>query len=165
SAVFVPAVLIVSVMTFVVWLLLGPAENRFAIGMLHAVAVMIIACPCALGLATPMAILVGTGRGARAGVLFRDATALEQLAQANMLVLDKTGTITGGKPTVATIEPAAGLTEQEVLRLVASVEQASEHPLAAAVVAAARERGLTLTRPDEFQAKPGRGVTGAVGGR
>jgi heavy metal translocating P-type ATPase len=165
SAVFVPAVLIVSVMTFVMWLLLGPAENRFAIGMLHAVAVLIIACPCALGLATPMAILVGTGRGARAGVLFRDATALERLAQANMLVLDKTGTITGGKATVAAVEPAGGLTEQELLRLVASVEQASEHSLAAAIVAAAKERGLPLSPPAEFQAMPGRGVTGIVDGR
>jgi Cu+-exporting ATPase len=165
SGVFVPAVLIVSVMTFIVWILLGPAESRFAIGMLHAVAVLIIACPCALGLATPMAILVGTGRAARAGVLFRDAAALERLAQANMLVLDKTGTITGGKSQVATLEPAAGLTEAELLRLVASVEQASEHPLAAAIVAAARERGLALSPPNAFQAKPGRGVTGIVDGR
>jgi len=165
SAVFVPAVLLVSLLTYLIWVFFSPAENRFAIGMLHAVAVLIIACPCALGLATPMAILVGTGRGARAGVLFRDAAALERLAQANMLVLDKTGTITGGKATVAAIEPAGGMSEQELLRLVASLEQASEHPLASAIVAAAHDRGLVLSQPSDFHANPGRGVSGIVDGR
>jgi Cu+-exporting ATPase len=165
AAWFVPAVLLVAALTFVGWALLGPAENRFALGMLHAVAVLIIACPCALGLATPMAILVGTGRGARAGVLFRDATALERLAEADTLVLDKTGTITEGKPSLVAAEPIGALDEGELLRLAASVEQASEHPLAAAVVAAARERGLVLPEPRDFRAEPGRGVSGVVDGR
>jgi Cu+-exporting ATPase len=129
------------------------------------VAVLIIACPCALGLATPMAILVGTGRGAEQGVLIRDAEALEVLYQADTLVVDKTGTLTEGKPRLVRVEPGPGFGEAEVLRLAASLERGSEHPLAAAVVQAATERGLDLAAPEDFQSLTGKGVVGTVEGR
>src|SRR5262249_60066242 len=151
--------------TFAAWVGLGPAEDRFALAILHAVAVLIIACPCALGLATRMAIMVGTGRGAEAGVLFRNAAALEKLAEADTLVLDKTGTLTEGTPRVVAVEPAEGVGADELLRRAASLERGSEHPLAAAVVRSAEERGLALASAAEFRAEPGRGVSGIVDGR
>jgi len=158
AAWFVPAVVIAAAVAFVLWLLYGP-EPRFAYALVAAVSVLIIACPCALGLATPMSIMVGTGRGARAGVLIRNAEALEILHKVNTLVVDKTGTLTEGKPKLVTIDGSA-----ETLRLAASLEQASEHPLASAIVAAARERGLTLAKPEQFRAIPGKGVTGTADG-
>jgi Cu+-exporting ATPase len=164
AAWFVPAVLLVAGLTFVAWVWLGPAEDRFALAILHAVAVLIIACPCALGLATPMAIMVGTGRGAEAGLLFRNAAALEKFAEADTLVLDKTGTVTEGKPRVVAVEPADGFNGDELLRLAASLERGSEHPLAAAVVRAAEEKGLALAPAQDFQATAGRGVSGVVDG-
>ncbi len=165
AAWFVPAVLAAAVLTFGAWAILGATENRFALALVHAVAVLIIACPCALGLATPMAIVVGAGRGATAGVLFRNAAALEKLAEADTLVLDKTGTLTEGKPRVVVVEPAEGVSGDELLRRAASLERGSEHPLAAAVVRSAEEKGLPLTAAAEFQAEPGRGVRGVVDGR
>jgi Cu+-exporting ATPase len=155
---FVPAVMGVAVLTFVAWAVWGP-QPRMAYALLNAVAVLIIACPCALGLATPMSIMVGTGRAATAGVLIRDAEALEALEKVDTLVVDKTGTLTEGKPKLVTFD------DPEALRLAASVERMSEHPLAAAIVAGALERGLTLSRVEDFQATPGRGVTGLVDGR
>src|SRR5207302_184237 len=127
---FVPAVLAVALLTFLIWGAWGPAPS-WAHGLVNAVAVLIIACPCALGLATPMAVMVGTGRGAEAGVLFKDAEALEVLGKADTLVVDKTGTLTEGKPRLVRVQPAEGFAEQDVLRLAASLERASEHPLAA----------------------------------
>jgi Cu+-exporting ATPase len=165
AAWFVPAVLLAAILTFVAWVWLGPEQDRYALAILHAVAVLIIACPCALGLATPMAIMVGTGRGAEAGILFRNAAALEKLAEADMLVLDKTGTLTEGKPRVLAVEPADGLSADELQRLAASLERGSEHPLADAIVRAAEEKGLSLTPAAEFRAEPGRGVSGTVDGR
>jgi Cu+-exporting ATPase len=161
---FVPAVLAVAVLTFAVWALWGP-EPRFAHALVNAVAVLIIACPCALGLATPMAIMVGTGRGAESGVLFRDAEALERLEKADALVVDKTGTLTEGKPRLARVEPGPGFAEDEVLRLAASLERGSEHPLAAAVVRGAEDRGLTLSQVNDFRSITGKGVLGTVEGR
>jgi Cu+-exporting ATPase len=146
-----------------VWGLLGP-EPRLAYALVNAVAVLIIACPCALGLATPMSIMVGTGHGARAGVLVRDAAALEMLARVDTVVLDKTGTITEGRPRVTSVTAAPGFDEATVLRLSASVERGSEHPLASAIVAAARERRLVLAETRDFRAVVGRGVTGIVDG-
>jgi Cu+-exporting ATPase len=158
AAWFVPAVVLIAAASFVLWLLYGP-EPRFAYALLAAVSVLIIACPCALGLATPMSIMVGTGRGARAGVLIRNAEALETLVKVDTLVVDKTGTLTEGKPKLVTVDGSA-----EALRLAASLEQASEHPLASAIVAAARERVLTLAKPEQFRAIAGKGVTGTVDG-
>ncbi len=155
---FVPAVVAVAAVTFVVWAGWGP-EPRLAYALLNAVAVLIIACPCALGLATPMSIMVGTGRAAIAGVLIRDAEALEALEKVDTLVVDKTGTLTEGKPRLVTCD------DLEVLRLAASIERMSEHPLAEAIVAGALERGLTLAKVEDFHATPGRGVTGMVEGR
>ena len=155
---FVAAVMGVAVLTFIAWAVWGP-QPRMAYALLNAVAVLIIACPCALGLATPMSIMVGTGRAATAGVLIRDAEALEALEKVDTLVVDKTGTLTEGKPKLVTFD------DPEALRLAASVERMSEHPLAAAIVAGALERGLTLSKVDDFQATPGRGVTGLVDGR
>lgn len=132
---------------------------------MNAVAVLIIACPCALGLATPMSIMVGTGRGAAAGVLVRDAAALETFARVDTLVLDKTGTLTEGKPALVGVEPQGSLSADELLRLAASLEQGSEHPLAAAILAGARERGVRLTEATDFEARSGRGVIGSVDGR
>src|SRR5262245_3710856 len=160
---FVPAVMAVAVVAFGVWLAVGP-EPRLGHALLAAISVLIIACPCALGLATPMSIMVGTGRGALAGVLVRDAEALELLAQVDTLVVDKTGTLTAGRPTLAAIEPV-GLDATALLQEAASLEQASEHPLAATIVAGAGERGITLVPADGARALPGRGVEGRVGER
>jgi Cu+-exporting ATPase len=160
---FVPAVLGVSVLTFFVWLLWG-AEPRLGHAIVNAVAVLIIACPCALGLATPMAIMVGTGRGAEVGVLIKNAEALEVLHKADTLVVDKTGTLTEGKPKLAAVEPAPGFTVEELLRLAASLERGSEHPLAAAIVQGAEARGLHLADAKDFQSLTGKGVTGMVDG-
>ncbi|PCC68525.1 Cu+-exporting ATPase [Nannocystis exedens] len=164
SAVFVPAVMLIAALTFVSWWWVGP-EPRLPMALMNAVAVLIIACPCALGLATPMSVMVATGRGAAAGVLVRDAAALETLARVDTLVFDKTGTLTEGRPQLRVVEPLGALGADELLRLAASAEQGSEHPLAAAVVAAARERGLPLAAVREFRAEAGRGVVGVVEGR
>jgi P-type Cu+ transporter len=164
SAWFVPAVVLVAVVAFVLWSLFGPPP-RFALALVSAVSVLIIACPCALGLATPMAIMVGTGRGATAGVLVKNAEALERLERADTLVVDKTGTLTEGKPRVATVLPIDGRTEADVLKLAASLEQGSEHPLAAAVVAAAAAQSIATSPVDGFEAVPGKGIAGSVGGR
>ena len=164
SAYFVPAVVVAAILTFVAWSLVGP-EPRMAYALVNAVAVLIIACPCALGLATPMSIMVGTGRGALAGVLIKNAEALEVMEKVDTLVVDKTGTLTEGKPRLVSIEPLAGHEESDVLRLAASLEQASEHPLAAAIVAAAQQRGLRLGGVDGFRSVTGKGVVGHVDGR
>ncbi len=161
SAWFVPAVIAISVVTFIAWAVLGP-EPRLAHALVNAVAVLIIACPCALGLATPIAIMVGTGRGAQAGVLVRNAEALEILEKVDTLVIDKTGTLTEGKPKVETVVAAAGEQEDELVRLAATLEQGSEHPLGAAVIAAARERGLKLSPSEKFESITGRGIRGKV---
>jgi Cu+-exporting ATPase len=161
---FVPGVIAVAIVTFVVWATLGP-EPRLAYALVNAVAVLIIACPCALGLATPMSIMVGTGRGAGAGVLVKNAEALEALERIDTLAFDKTGTLTEGKPAVVLVEAAGGVDEGELLRLAASLERASEHPLASAVVAAARERGIEAAPAEGFESHPGRGVRARVGGR
>jgi Cu+-exporting ATPase len=164
AAWFVPAVVAVAVVAFGAWAALGP-EPRFAHALVAAVSVLIIACPCALGLATPMSVMVAVGRGASAGVLVRSAEALEALARADTLVLDKTGTLTEGRPRLARIAGRDGAEDLELLRLAASLEQASEHPLASAIVGAARERGLALAPVVGFQAQAGRGVRGSVEGR
>jgi Cu+-exporting ATPase len=163
SAWFVPAVVAIALVTFIVWSFVGP-EPRLAHALVNAVAVLIIACPCALGLATPIAIMVGTGQGAHAGVLIRNAEALEILEKVNTLVVDKTGTLTEGKPRVVSVVTDS-IDESELMRLVASLEQGSEHPLGAAVLAAAKDRGLNLTEARDFQSLTGRGVTGRVDGR
>jgi len=158
---FVPAVIGASVVTFAVWATVGP-EPRLLTGLLNAVAVLIIACPCALGLATPMSIMVGVGRGASAGVLVRNAEVLEILEKVDTLVVDKTGTLTEGKPAVAAIVRLSDIPENEILRLSASVERGSEHPLAAAIVRAAEERGLKIAPVTGFQSRTGRGVMGII---
>jgi Cu+-exporting ATPase len=160
---FVPAVILISVITFAVWAIWGP-EPRLAHALVNAVAVLIIACPCALGLATPMSIMVGTGRGAQAGVLIRNAEALETLERVDTLVIDKTGTLTEGKPKLTAFESADGKEDLEMLRLLASLEQASEHPLAGAIVTGAKERKLNLAKTDNFQSVTGKGVLGTVDG-
>ncbi len=160
---FVPAVVLVAALTFMVWLGVGP-EPRLAHGLLNAIAVLVIACPCALGLATPMSIMVAAGRGAQAGVLVRNAEALQAFDRVDTLVIDKTGTLTEGKPKLVGIE-TVGLPEDEILALTAAVESRSEHPLAQAIVKAAQERGLALGDVTDFQSQTGRGVTGKVGGR
>jgi len=164
SSYFVPAVVGVAVMTFVVWAVLGP-EPRMAYAIVNAVAVLIIACPCALGLATPMAIMVGVGRGATAGVLIKNAEALEVLETVDTLVVDKTGTLTEGKPRLTTVIPGPGHTEADVLRLAASLERGSEHPLAAAIVAGAEGHGLALADTQDFRSITGKGVVGLVEGQ
>jgi len=164
SAWFVPAVIVAAVLTFIGWAIFGP-QPRLAYAIVNAVAVLIIACPCALGLATPMAIMVGTGRGARAGVLIKNAEALEILRKVDTLVVDKTGTLTEGKPRVMSVLPTAGLEQAELLRLAASLERGSEHPLASALVHAAEKRRLALTQAQEFHYLTGRGITGRVEGR
>ncbi|MGE5946655.1 MAG: heavy metal translocating P-type ATPase, partial [Betaproteobacteria bacterium] len=156
---FVPAVIVVAVLAFFAWLMFGP-EPRFSFALVAAVAVLIIACPCALGLATPMSIMVGVGRGAQAGVLIKNAEALERMERVDTLVVDKTGTLTEGKPAVTAIVPAAGFGEAEILRLAASVERASEHPLALAIVEAADARGVATAAVSEFDSPVGRGVLG-----
>ncbi len=161
---FVPIVLAVAAIAFAIWMAVGP-EPRFAHGLVAAVAVLIIACPCALGLATPMSIMVGVGRGAHLGVLIKNAEALERFEKVDTLVVDKTGTLTEGKPKVTAIVPVQGLDEQELLRLAATLERSSEHPLAIAIVAAAEERGLTLADATEFDSPVGKGVTGVVDGK
>lgn len=160
---FVPAVIAIAVLTFIAWATIGP-EPRFAHAIVNAVAVLIIACPCALGLATPMAIMVGTGRGAHAGVLIKNAEALETLEKVDTLILDKTGTITEGKPRVTAVTPTSAMPPEELLRQAASLELASEHPLADAVVTAAQDRGLKLAEVRGFQAHVGKGISGKVEG-
>ena len=164
SRYFVPAVLLISILTFVTWSLWG-AEPRLAHGLVNAVAVLIIACPCALGLATPMAIMVGVGRGAEHGILIRNAEALEALQRADTLIVDKTGTLTEGKPRLVTVEPANGFTSDELLGLAASLERSSEHPLAGAIVKGAELRGLTLSETSDFSSFTGKGISGTVGQR
>jgi len=161
---FVPAVLLVALISFAAWALWGPAP-ALSYGLIAAVSVVIIACPCALGLATPMSIGVGVGKGAGAGVLIKSAEALERMQKVDTLVVDKTGTLTEGKPKVTAIVPGGGMTEADILPLAASLERSSEHPLAAAIVAAAHERGMTLTDPADFASVTGKGVMGKVGGR
>jgi P-type Cu+ transporter len=161
---FVVGVIGIALLTFFGWGFFGP-EPSWVYGLINAVAVLIIACPCALGLATPMSIMVATGRGATNGVLFRDAAAIENLRKVDTLVVDKTGTLTEGRPTFERAVGGPGFSEDEVLRLAASLDQGSEHPLAAAIVAAARERGLTLDRPEQFDSESGIGVRGTVAGK
>jgi P-type Cu+ transporter len=161
---FVPTVILVALIAFGAWAWFGP-EPRMAFGLVAAVSVLIIACPCALGLATPMSIMVGVGRGAQAGVLIKNAEALERLEKIDTLVVDKTGTLTEGKPKVVAIVPAEGFDETDILRLAATVERASEHPLADAIMRAARERSIDLGKVDEFDSPTGKGVTGRVDGK
>jgi len=163
SAWFVPLVIAVAVLAFAAWSIWGP-EPRFTYAMIAAVSVLIIACPCALGLATPMSVMVGVGRGAQSGVLIKNAEALERFEKVDTIVIDKTGTLTEGRPKVTAIRPAAGFDEAELLRLAASVERGSEHPLAAAIVAAAEERGLALSPVSDFDSPVGKGVIGTVDG-
>src|ERR1700687_6033302 len=164
AAWFVPAVVAVAAVTFVAWFLFGP-EPQLAHALVNAVAVLIIACPCALGLATPMAIMVGTGRGAHAGVLIKNAEALETLEKVDTLVVDKTGTLTEGKPKLVGISVAPSYNENEILRLAASLEKSSEHPLGAAIVNAATAKRLTLSNPTEFSYAVGKGIQGTVDGK
>jgi Cu+-exporting ATPase len=163
AGLFVPVVIGVAVLAFVAWMAFGP-EPQFTYALVAAVAVLIIACPCALGLATPMSIMVGVGRGAGVGVLIKSAEALERMEKVTTLVVDKTGTLTEGKPTVTRIVPADGFTEEEILRLSAGVERSSEHPLAVAVVAAAEKRGITIPAVSEFDSPTGKGALGTVEG-
>ena len=161
---FVPAVILAAVATFIVWYLVGP-QPRFAHALVNAVAVLIVACPCALGLATPMAIMVGTGRGAGAGILIRDAESLETFGKVNTLIVDKTGTLTEGKPTLASVLPQPGTSESDLLQFVASLERSSEHPLAAAIVKGAEAKKLTLTDVQGFSSITGKGVKGTISGK
>ncbi len=161
---FVPAVVGTSIVTFIVWSVFGP-EPRMAFALVNAIAVLIIACPCALGLATPMSIMVGTGRGASVGVLIRNAEALETLEKVNTLVVDKTGTLTEGKPSVEAVQATEGFTENEVLAIAAGIESVSEHPLAAAIVAEAQRRGVEFRPAEKFRAITGKGVIGVVDSR
>jgi len=163
SAWFVPAVILSALLAFLAWSVWGP-EPRFTFGLIAAVSVLIIACPCALGLATPMSIMVGVGRGALSGVLIKSAEALERFEKVDTLVIDKTGTLTEGRPSVVAIKTVAGIEETELLRLAASLERSSEHPLAAAIVRSANERGLSLAPVENFDSPVGKGVTGAVEG-
>jgi Cu+-exporting ATPase len=164
AAYFVVAVVGIALLTFFCWGFFGPAPS-WVYGLINAVAVLIIACPCALGLATPMSIMVATGRGATQGVLFRDAAAIENLRKIDTLIIDKTGTLTEGRPSFNRAVPAPGFASDEVLRMAASLDQGSEHPLAETIVRAARERGMTLDKPENFESGSGIGVRGQVGGR
>jgi Cu+-exporting ATPase len=164
AAYFVPTVLVIAIITFIVWSLVGP-EPRMAYALINAVAVLIIACPCALGLATPMSIMVAMGKGAQLGVLFKNAEAVEVLRKVDTLVVDKTGTLTEGKPKLVTVVPVEGLDERALLRLAASLERGSEHPLATAIVGGAEERGVELTTVESFESVTGKGVTGRAEGR
>ncbi len=164
SSYFVPAVVLVAIVTFVIWAVIGP-DPRMAYALVNAVAVLIIACPCALGLATPMSIMVGTGRGAGVGVLIKNAEALEVLEKIDTLVVDKTGTLTEGRPSLVSLVPSAGYKEEEILRLAASLERGSEHPLAAAIVKAAQDRSIKLSEAKDFRSVTGKGVTGIVDGK
>ena len=161
---FVPAVIVIAILAFIAWSIWGP-EPRFSFGLIAAVSVLIIACPCALGLATPMSIMVGVGRGAQAGVLIKNAEALENMEKVNTIIVDKTGTLTEGRPAVTAIVPAAGFSEDEALRLAASVERASEHPLALAIVRAAEERGIATAPVADFDSPTGKGALGVVEGK
>ena len=161
---FVPAVVLIAVATFVIWSLIGP-EPRLSHALVNAIAVLIIACPCALGLATPMSIMVGTGRGASAGVLVKNAEALELMEKVDTLVVDKTGTLTLGKPKLIEVRPAPGFDEADVLRLAAALEKGSEHPLAAAIVAGAADRGIDVPDSSDFSSHTGKGVSGTADGR
>src|SRR6202035_458126 len=158
---FVPIVIGISALTFVIWAVWGPVP-RVAHGLVNAVAVLIIACPCALGLATPMSIMVAMGRGASLGVLFKNAEAIELMRKVDTLVVDKTGTLTEGKPQLVSVEPAEGFDADRLLRLAATLEHGSEHPLAAAIVQGAEERGLKLSTTEAFDSLTGRGVRGRV---
>ncbi|MEL0108342.1 MAG: heavy metal translocating P-type ATPase [Rhodospirillaceae bacterium] len=164
AAWFVPAVILIAIAAFIIWSIYGPAP-AFSYALIAFVSVLIIACPCALGLATPMSIMVSTGRGAQAGVLIKDAEALERFSKVDTLMVDKTGTLTLGKPVLTDVIGSAALSKDEVLSLAASLERGSEHPLAAAIVKGAEDRGLTVTKADEFDAVTGKGVTGNVGGK
>lgn len=164
AAVFVPVVLMVSLLTFLLWWILG-RDAPLAHGLVSGVAVLVIACPCALGLATPLAIMVGVGKGAEHGILIKNAEALETLAQADTLVVDKTGTLTEGRPKLVTLEPVEGFQADEILRLAASVEQGSEHPLATAIVQAAQAKKLLMSKAQQFQSFPGQGVAGQAEGQ
>src|SRR6202035_3509544 len=164
AAWFVPSVILAAVVTFAVWALAGPAPSM-AYAIVNAVAVLIIACPCALGLATPMSIMVAAGKGATSGVLFRNAEAIEMLRKVDTLVVDKTGTLTEGRPRLVSVLPTESWSERDLLGLAASLERASEHPLAAAIVAGAEERGATLEGVSDFESVTGKGVTGTIGGR
>jgi len=161
---FVPAVILIAVIAFIVWLVYGPSP-AFTYALIAAVSVLIIACPCALGLATPMSIMVGVGRGAQAGVLIRNAEVLERMEKIDTLVIDKTGTLTEGKPKVTKIVPANGFSEDELLLLAASLEQGSEHPLTNAIVLAAKEKSMSLPPAQDFDSPTGKGVTGSIGGK
>ncbi|MCP4983215.1 MAG: heavy metal translocating P-type ATPase, partial [Gammaproteobacteria bacterium] len=161
---FVPTVVLIAIATMIVWGLLGP-EPRLAYAIINAVAVLIIACPCALGLATPMSIMVGTGKGAMLGVLIKNAEALEVMEKVDTLVVDKTGTLTQGKPRLVSVKAVGGFDETTVLQLAASLERASEHPLAEAIVGGAEETGITLTDTERFESIIGQGVTGSIDGR
>jgi Cu+-exporting ATPase len=161
---FVPTVVLIAILAFAAWMVFGP-EPRLVYAIVSAVSVLIIACPCALGLATPMSIMTATGRGAQAGVLIREAAALERLAEVDTLIVDKTGTLTEGRPELTDVRAEDGFDENEVLALAAAIEQGSEHPLAEAIVAGARARGLTLPAAGDFEAVNGKGVSGTVDGR
>ena len=163
AAYFVPAVILIAIVTFIAWAFVGP-EPRMTYAIVNAVAVLIIACPCALGLATPMSIMVATGKGAQAGVLFKNAEAIEVLRDVDTLVVDKTGTLTEGKPKLVTVAPAEGVNERELLRFAASLERGSEHPLAAAIVSGAQERGVEIVNTQSFESVTGKGVKGQVEG-
>jgi Cu+-exporting ATPase len=160
---FVPAVILIAIVTFITWATVGP-EPRMTYAIVNAVAVLIIACPCALGLATPMSIMVATGKGGQLGVLFKNAEAIEVLRDVDTLVVDKTGTLTEGKPKLVTVAPVAGMKERELLRFAASLEKGSEHPLAAAIVSGAEERGVDVVSTKSFESVTGKGVKGQVEG-
>ena len=164
AGLFVPAVIGIAILAFIAWAIWGPVP-ALAYALVSAVAVLIIACPCALGLATPMSIMTATGRGAQAGVLIKNAEALERFAKVDTLIVDKTGTLTVGKPKLVAVLPEAGHDEDEVLRLAASLERGSEHPLAEAIVGGAEERGVALAKADDFEAVTGKGVKGVVDGK
>jgi len=164
SGYFVPAVVAVAVIAFIVWMFMGPAP-RLASALVAAIAVLIIACPCALGLATPMSIMVAVGKGATVGVLFKDAQVIETLEKVDTLVVDKTGTLTEGKPRMSTVETAAGIEEKDLLFLASTLEKGSEHPLASAIIAGAKEKGIQPGSAEDFQSVPGKGVIGKIGGR
>lgn len=163
SGYFVPVVVVIAILTFIAWYIVGP-EPSLAYAIVNAVSVLIIACPCALGLATPMSITVGVGKGAGAGVLIKDAESLEIMENVNMLVVDKTGTLTEGKPRLASLRTFNGSSEDDVLRMAASIEQGSEHPLATAIIAGARERGISPEKASDFRSVTGKGIQGTVSG-
>lgn len=164
SGYFVPIIIILAIITFFIWSLIGP-EPRFSYALLNCIAVLIIACPCALGLATPMSIMVGIGQGAKSGILIKNAEALERMEKLDILVIDKTGTLTEGKPTLSKIIPAQGLNENDILAMAASAEQPSEHPLARSILRAAIERGIAISKPSNFTAFPGGGVKAQTSGQ